>query len=129
MSTDRIARVNTLIQREIGTALYRHINDERFDPALVTITHVETARNLRTAKVHVSINAPEETQRMMMNLIRHARAEIQAMINTDLHIKYTPVLHFEIDHGIQKGDHVLEVLSQLADDTPADAAPFEPDAS
>jgi ribosome-binding factor A len=66
------------------------------------------------------IGSPAEQQHTM-HCIRKARPMIQKTINRDLHIKYTPVLQFELDHGLQKGDHVLAVLDELdqAQDTAA----------
>lgn len=110
---DRMDRINALLMREIGEAFSRLITDADFNRAAVTLTRVETARNLRTAKVMVSVLGSPAEQEHAMQCIRKARPVIQKTINRDLHIKYTPVLHFELDHGIQKGDHVLAVLDEL----------------
>jgi len=122
MSVDRIERVNALIHREIGEAMFRLITDARFDRSSVTITQVSTARNLRTAHVLVSVRGDEQHQQLMIGIIRRFRTELQQAVNRDLSIKYTPVLHFELDPSIQKGDHVLDLLSQLehASDTDSD---------
>jgi hypothetical protein len=45
-------------------------------------------------------------------LVRH-RVEMQAMINKDCSLKFTPRLVFELDPSLEKGDHVLAVLSEL----------------
>ena len=118
MAIDRLERVNALIKREIGESLYHIINDRDFDLAAVTITHVVASRNLRTARVLVSIRGDEAQQRHMLSLLRRHRPEIQQAINRDLTLKYTPKLHFELDLSIQSGDHVLDILSHL--DIPED---------
>lgn len=113
MSVDRIERVNELIRRELGEAMFRLITDARFDRSSVTVTQVSTARNLRTAHVLVSVRGDEQHQQQMIGIIRRFRTELQQAVNRDLSIKYTPVLHFELDPSIQKGDHVLDLLSKL----------------
>ncbi len=113
MSVDRLERVNELIRREIGDAFIRVISDTRFDRSLVTVTQVNTARNLRTARVLVSVRGDEAQQQQTITLIRRHRHEIQQAINHDLTLKYTPVLHFELDPSIQKGDRVLDILAHL----------------
>jgi len=118
MSVDRLERVNALIKREISESLYRIINDRDFDMAALTLTHVVTARNLRTARVLVSIRGDEAKQKRMLSLLRRHRPEIQQTINRDLTLKYTPRLHFELDLSIQTGDNVLDILSHL--DIPED---------
>jgi len=116
---DRMDRINALLMREIGEAFARLITEDGFNRAAVTLTRVETARNLRTAKVLVSVIGTPAEQNHAMQCIRRARPLIQKTINTDLHIKYTPVLHFELDHALQQGDHVLAVLDELEHQQPA----------
>lgn len=115
MSVDRLERVNALIRREIGESLFHIMNDQAFDLAAVTITHVITARNLRTARVLVSIRGTEAQKLEMLSLLRRHRPEIQNTINRDLTLKYTPKLHFHLDRSVEEGDHVLDILSHLDD--------------
>jgi ribosome-binding factor A len=113
MSVDRLLRVNELLRREIGEALYHVMNVDGFDLSAVTITHVETARDLHDARVGVSIRAAPEAQQRMLSLLRGRRGEIQRLINRDLVLKYTPRLAFVLDTAIERGDHVLGVLMRL----------------
>ena len=125
MSVDRIERVNALILREIGESLFHIMNEQAFDFAAVTVTHVVTARNLRTARVLVSVRGDDEAKKRMLSLLRRHRGDIQKAINRDLTLKYTPKLHFALDLSVQEGDHVLDILAHLNDnvqggDTPTD---------
>ncbi len=126
MSIDRIERVNALIRREIGESLFHIMNEQAFDFAAVTVTHVVTARNLRTARVLVSVRGDDEAKKRMLGLLRRHRGDIQKAINRDLTLKYTPKLHFELDLSVQEGDHVLDILAHLDDDAPPANAPAEP---
>jgi ribosome-binding factor A len=116
MSVDRLERVNALIKREIGESLFHIMTGDDFDFAAVTVTHVVTSRNLRTARVLVSIRGDEEQKTRMLGMLRRRRPEIQQAINRDLTLKYTPKLHFSLDRSIEAGDHVLDLLSHLGDD-------------
>lgn len=116
MSVDRIERVNALIKREISESLFHIINDEAFDMASVTVTHVITARNLRSARVLVSVFGDEEKQKKMLNIIRRNRGAIQREINNDLTLKYTPKLQIDLDHSIESGHQVLDILGEMAED-------------
>ncbi len=127
MSVDRIERINALIRREIGEAMFRLITDSRFDRSSVTLTQVTTARNLRTAHVMVSIRGDEKFQQQMLGIIRRARAELQQAVNRDLSMKFTPVLQFDLDPSIRKGDHVLDLLCQLEHGTGSEADPDNAD--
>ncbi len=113
MSVDRLTRVNELLKREIGSLLFRIMNESDFDLSAVTVTRVDTSRNLRSAKVYVSIRDHiSERKRMLAMIGRHA-PEIQRWINNKINLKYTPRLTFEIDTSIEKGDRVLQVLMNM----------------
>jgi len=129
--TDRIKRVNALLLREIASALYEVIDDGDFDHAAVTVIRVEAARNLRQARVWVSIRADEPRQDAMLAILRAHRGDLQHAINRDLTIKFTPRLEFIADHSIAQGAHVLEILdaieaTQPPEETASDAPPHDP---
>ena len=126
MTTDRIVRVNELLRREIGEALFCLMNEAGFDMAAITVTEVHASRNLQRASVRVSIRAPVLEQEKMLAQMRHHRLEIQSRINHNLHLRYTPRLMFEIDPSLEKGDRMLSLLSgmeQESGDVGEDAEP------
>jgi ribosome-binding factor A len=121
MSTDRLTRVNELMRREIGEALYRVLQDYEVDMSAITVTHVSTSSNLRSAHVFISIREHVgDRRRMMRQISRHAK-DIQRMINSDLNLKYTPRLTFDLNPGIEKGDQVLHILHEM---DPGDESEF-----
>lgn len=130
MTVDRLTRVNELLKREIGEALFQIIKEDDFDLSAVTVTHVITASNLRNAKVMVSIRDNEDKRAKMLAILRRYRGEIQKRISNDIILKYTPRLTFELDTSIEKGDAVLSLLHKMErqgelppeDDEPADAS-------
>lgn len=113
MKADRITRVNELIRRELGIQLYRVVNRPDFDPAAVTFTHVLTAVDLRTCRVLVSIRGEEADQERMLSVLRHHRAEFQDAIHRNIVLRYTPQLHFVLDHSVAEGDHILQILDRM----------------
>jgi ribosome-binding factor A len=119
MAVDRLERVNALLRREIGEALYHVFNGE-IDLAAVTITRVETARNLRTASVSVSVFGHQSERGRILRALADKHAALQAMINRDCHLKYTPRLRFILDTSIEKGDHILALLGTIDGDVEDD---------
>lgn len=113
MGIDRITRVNELLRREIGRVMFKVLKDRDVDVSAVTITFVKTSRDLREAKVGVSIRAPEKEQKFYLDILRGRRAEIQKQINSDLILKYTPRLSFELDSSLARGNEVLAILAEL----------------
>lgn len=121
MSVDRIKRINELLKREIGQVLFTVVDEDSFDHTAVSVTHVAVARDLRQARVYVSIRDHESERERMLGLLRKHRAEIQARIGSDLELRYTPRLSFELDLSVEKGDRVLGILSEL--DVPEEEQP------
>jgi len=115
MSVDRLERVNALLRREIGEAIFKVFMGDPIDVAAITVTQVQVARNLRNATVSVSIFGHENERSVMLRRIAGKAAELQSIINRDLRLKYTPRLHFVLDTSVEKGDHILAVLSKLDD--------------
>jgi len=116
MPVDRLKRVDELLRREIGESLFHVMNERDFDVSAVTVTKVNASHNLRDARVMISIRDHAEERQRMLGLIKRHRREIQTLINRDLVLKYTPRLHFELDFSIEKGDHILDILSRMEEE-------------
>jgi ribosome-binding factor A len=127
MSYKRIDRVNALLRREIGEALYHVFAGETIDLGAITVTEVHCAPNLRNATVMVSIFGHEYEREALLNRLSHKAKELQAVINRDLTLKYTPRLSFKLDRSVEKGDHVLDILSHMPGFEDDDAMPELPD--
>lgn len=113
MGANRLTRVNELLRREIAGALFRVLDPSEVDLSCITITRVETASNLRSAQVFVSVLGDEaKQQRSLRALLRH-RAELQSEVASHVVLKYTPQYRFHLDHSIEDGDRVLGILSEL----------------
>ena len=113
MSVDRLERVDSLLKRVIGDAMFRIMQTDTVGAGLITVTSVQCARNLRNATVKVSVfGEPEVQQRALGHLIHHAH-DFEKAINREVRMKFTPQLRFELDHSIEKGDAVLAILNNL----------------
>jgi ribosome-binding factor A len=113
MKIDRLTRVNELLRREIGEALYRLFDRSTFDLAAVTVTHVIATSDLRTARVLVSIRGHEDERQRMLMRLQHMHGAIQHEIAEHIILKYTPKLHFTLDESIESGDRILSILAVL----------------
>ena len=118
MSIDRMKRVDEMIRREISQIMYRLVEESELDRAAVTVTRVETARNLRTSRVYVSIRDHEDEREQMLSVFKRHRIEMQAHLNRVLNLKYTPKLIFRLDGSVEQGDRVLDVLLHLDEELP-----------
>lgn len=124
MSTQRIDRVNELLQREIASSLYRlHTGGGELDLARITIARVICSPDLRKARVLVSVlhdsdEAPDVEQ--VVRALNRKRKEFQSLLASNVVLKYTPHLQFVADESLDGADRVLSILDHLppfADET------------
>ena len=108
------------MRREIGSSLYRVINETDCDLSAVTVTHVIASRDLRTARVLLSIRGDQDQQKRMLSRIVRHRIDIQEVIHKNVILKYTPRLTFSLDSSLEAGDRVLGILRGLDGETQDD---------
>ena len=113
MKADRITRVNELIRRELGVQLYRVVDGRDFDHSAVTFTHALTSVDLRSCRVLVSIRGTPAKQEHLLGILKKHRVEFQAAIHEHVILRYTPQLHFVLDHSVEEGDQVLALLNRM----------------
>jgi ribosome-binding factor A len=111
----RLPRVNEIIKRELGALLTRELT---FSAQLVTIQQVDVTPDLKHAHVFVSIIGTEEQQHQSMAKLHDARGQLQHDLSKRVVLKFTPRLHFKLDVAAERGDRVLNLLSEL--DVPDD---------
>ena len=69
----------------------------------------------------------------MLSLLKKYSPEIQRRINSNLDLKYTPKLSFELDTSIEQGHRVLDLLAEIeatdGPDTDTDIPTGNPEAN
>lgn len=125
MAKDRILRVNELLQRELGNVFISVVSSS-MPKALVTVTRVKTAIDLRDATVFVSVYGKNIDKDAVLAFLERNRALIQSELAHKIILKYTPKLHFRIDESAEQADKVFSIIRELdAEETAADQ-PAEP---
>ena len=108
MPSNRIGRINEEIQRELSDQ-FRRLKDPRVSSGMVSITRVDTTGDLRYARVYVSaLNKNQEKE--ILKGLKSASGFLRRELGRALQLRYTPELVFEVDHSIEYGAHILEVL-------------------
>jgi ribosome-binding factor A len=109
--SQRTDRIDQLLREEIGAIVTREVADPRI--GFATITKVETARDLRHARVFVSvIGQPAERKETVIALSR-AMPFVRRELGRKLRLKYIPDLHVELDETAERGTRVLQLLDEL----------------
>ena len=103
------------------------VNRPDFNTAAVTFTHVLTSVDLRSCRVLVSILGELPEQERMLTILKRHRVDFQEAIHKNIVLRYTPHIHFVLDHSVEQGDHVLQILNQMesSGEVEADSEPAE----
>ena len=119
--TARTERIDELLRQEIGEIFRRDVDDPRI--GFVTITDVETAPDLRHARVQVSvIGQPAERQATLAAMGR-AMPFVRHELGKRLRLKRIPAFHLELDDSVERGTRVLRLLNELDEGRVPDDVP------
>ena len=110
MSNFRIDRISEEVRHALDGIL-RDMNDPRIS-GTYCITRADVTRDLRYAKVYVSILEDDKAEGMMKAL-KNAAGFIRHELSCRVDLRYTPELIFERDRNIAYGVHISQVLRQL----------------
>jgi ribosome-binding factor A len=121
--TQRTDRIDQLLRQEIGAILARDIQDPRI--GFVTITDVETAPDLSTARVWVSVIGQPEEREQTLKALQRAMPFVRHELGSRVRLRRIPELHLRADDTAQRGTRVLQLLAELeAGETPPEDAPI-----
>jgi ribosome-binding factor A len=109
--SERMRRVNRAV-REVLSETIGELKDPRI--GFVTITGVETSRDLRHATVFVSILGTERKRDRTLVGLEAAHGLLQARIARELRMKRTPTLTFEYDPTVERGVRMTQLIDELA---------------
>jgi ribosome-binding factor A len=125
---NRPARVRELILREIGAIITRELT---FNAALVTVQAVDLTPDFKHCHIYVGVLGTEQQQRSAIGKLAEHRPLLQHELAKRVILKFTPQLHFHLDHALERGTKVMEIIRQLEDSAPAasDDPDQEPEAS
>jgi ribosome-binding factor A len=115
----RIQRVNQLIREEISHLVQRELKDPRL--GFVTVTEVDVSKDLRTAKVYVSVLGPESDWQGSLQALESARGFIRNWLVPRLRLRTVPHLTFHPDRSMAHAAHIQTVLEGLkSEERPSD---------
>lgn len=113
MQGKRLDRVNQLLKEEVSLLLQRELKDPRL--GFVTVTEVETSKDLRVAKVFVSVLGDEAQWASSLAALASARGFIRAWLRDHLDLRVTPDLDFRPDRSMEHAARIQSLLKRLGD--------------
>ena len=115
MGNVRIGRVNEELLRVLSELL-RTVRDPRVSGGMVSITHVEAAPDLGSAKVYISILGDSAAARDCIKGLRAASGYLRREAAKKLRLRHTPELIFIEDDSIVAGTRIMELIGNVTRD-------------
>jgi len=109
--SQRTDRLDSQIRAELMQLLQREMKDPRV--GFATITRVETARDLGSAKVWVSVLGTDDEREGAITALTDAAPWLRRQLAGRLTVRHIPQLVIRHDDSIEAGDRVLRLLREL----------------
>lgn len=110
--SQRIKKVNEVIKRELGRVILKEVDFPK--NILVTLTEVETTKDLRECKVFVSVLPEKET----INVLKSLKKEIyhlQQILNQRLAMRPVPKIKFFQEKRLKEAQRIEKILDEIKD--------------
>jgi len=111
VSTRRLLKAAEAVRGVVSMAILTQVRDPRVQD--VTVTGVEMAPDMRSAKVVVSIMGSPAKQELALRGLSNSAGFLQAKIAERIDTRYIPKLRFEIDEGVKHSLEIARVLGEV----------------
>ncbi|SRR5690606_22994831 len=127
MTSRRLLKAAAAVREVVSMSILTELRDPRVRD--VTVTQVEMAADMRSAKVHVSVMGNESRQNLTLRGLQNAAGFLQQRISDRIDTRYTPRLQFVLDKGVKNSIAVSRILNEVLPAKADDEQPDQDDAA
>jgi ribosome-binding factor A len=109
-------RVAAAIREVVATFLAEEAKDPRIR-SFVTVTGVEVTRDLRHAKVFVSVMGSDADRAKTFEGLASIASFLRARVGQNLRLRLAPEISFKPDESVAHAAHIENLLSQIKEGT------------
>lgn len=110
-SYQRIDRISEEVRREVDRIIREDLNDPRICGTF-SVTRAEVTRDLRFAKIFVSV-LEDDKRDELLKALKSAAGYIRRELARNIVIRQSPDLSFVKDENIAYGVHIAKVLADV----------------
>lgn len=116
MSEQRVQRVAEAIKEEVSVLLRKELKDPRV--GFASVVKVDVSRDMRHARVHVSVMGDEARQKESLKGLVSALGFIRSAVAKRLQLRFAPELEFRLDDSIEHGVRIAKLLNDVRESQP-----------
>jgi ribosome-binding factor A len=110
--TRRPDRVAEAIREEVATFLSEGVKDPRV-VGFVTVTGVDVTRDLRHAKVYVSVLGTDAERAATLEGLASVAGHLRSRLGRSLRLRVAPEIDFRLDESIARAARIETLLAQI----------------
>jgi ribosome-binding factor A len=107
----RCQKIAELLVREISGILQTELRDPGI--GFVTVTGAEVSRDLRFARVFVSVMGDAARKQEALQALDRARPAVQNLLGGRIRLRYMPALRFVLDESNEYGARIDALLERI----------------
>lgn len=108
----RSERVSEELLKEISAIIRNDIKDPRVGN-FVSIVRVALTKDIRRAKVYVSVYGPDSEKNSTIEALRHGAGFVRSLIGKRLRIRVAPEINFVLDDSIEYSAKINAKLKEI----------------
>lgn len=112
----RPQRLAQQLKSEISHILTRELKNVSL--GFLTVTNVEVSRDMRNAKVLVSLFDSPEKQKETMAKLKASTGFVRRQLGSRLRLRFIPEIIFSLDSSIAEGDRMSRLIEEVARELP-----------
>ncbi|MDY6325264.1 MAG: 30S ribosome-binding factor RbfA [Catonella sp.] len=107
-------RINSEVKKELAELIRDGVKDPRVSP-FTSVTDVEVAPDLKTAKVYISVLGDEEKKQSTLDGLKSAMPYLRSQLARTVNLRITPELRFLLDNSIEYGMRMSELIDEVTE--------------
>lgn len=112
MNEKRINRISEEVKKVVSELLYNGLKDPRIN-SMTSITRVEVTRDLRFAKIYVSVLGNKEEKENTIEGLDRAKGFIRKEIGNRIDLRYAPEPLFYLDESIEQAIYMSKLIDEI----------------
>ena len=116
----RADRVAEAIREDVATFLRGGAKDPRL-VGMVTVTGVDVAQDLRSAKIFVSILGTDSERASTLDALESMKGHLRSRLAKSLRLRLAPEIAFRLDDSVARAAHIESLLAQVREQKTGDA--------
>jgi ribosome-binding factor A len=118
----RADRVAEAIREEAATFLNEGAKDPRL-VGLVTVTAVDVSRDLRLAKIFVSVLGTDTERAATFDALASRTSHLRSRLARSLQLRVVPEISFKLDDSVARAARIESLLAQVREHKTDDEGP------